>query len=129
MVKDYNKTILVVEDEEALRKAMSDKLTREGFKVLEAKDGEEGLETALKEHPDLTLLDIMMPKMDGLTVLSNLREDEWGKTAQVIIMTNLSESEKVSEAVVNGVYEYLVKSDVPLAEVVQKIKAKLGITD
>ncbi len=119
---------MIVEDETALRNALRDKIVREGFTVLEAKNGEEGLETALREHPDLILLDIVMPKMDGMTVLSKLREDAWGADAKVIILTNLSEVVKVSEAVARGSFSYLVKSDWKLDEVVAKMKEILAGT-
>jgi len=120
------KSILVVEDELSLQKVLRDKLTREGFSVLEAKDGKEGLETALLEHPDLILLDIIMPVMDGMTMLSLLRKDDWGKNANVILLTNLSEAEKVAASHAKGVYDYLVKSDWKLADVVKKVRERLS---
>lgn len=120
------KTILVVEDEISLRSALRDKLTREGFAILEAKNGEEGLGVSLREHPDLILLDIVMPVMDGMTMLKKLREDTWGKTAKVIILTNLSESVKVAEVMAQGSFDYLVKSDWKLEDVVKKVKERIG---
>ena len=78
------KKVLVVEDERTLRDALVKKLSKEEFTVLSAKDGKEGLDTALAEHPDLILLDILMPKMNGIEVLQKLREDEWGAKAKVI---------------------------------------------
>lgn len=118
--------ILIIEDESSLRNALRDKFTRDGFEVLEAKNGEEGLDVALREHPDLILLDIVMPKMDGMTMLTQLREDEWGKTARVITLTNLSDTEKVAEAIEHGSYEYLVKSDWKIEDVVATVRKKLG---
>ena len=122
---ENKKTILVVEDEISLLNALRDKLTRENFAVLEAKNGEEGLEVALREHPDLILLDIVMPKMDGMTMLRKLREDLWGKSAKVIILTNLSDNEKVAEALEQKSYEYLVKSDWKIEDVVAKVRERL----
>ncbi len=72
------KKILVVEDDVPELNALRDKFTREGFSILTAKNGEEGLAIALREHPDLILLDIIMPVMDGITMLVKLREDSWG---------------------------------------------------
>ena len=118
--------LLIVEDEISLCKVLRDKLTREGFSVLEAKDGKEGLETALVQHPDLILLDIIMPVMDGMTMLTELRKDEWGKNAKVIFLTNLSEAEKIAESHTKGVYDYLVKSDWKLSDVVKKVRERLG---
>jgi len=120
-----SKTILIVEDETSLRHALRDKLTRENFAVLEAKNGEEGLEVALREHPDLILLDIVMPKMDGITMLKKLREYLWGKSAKVIILTNLSDNEKVAEAMRQETFEYLVKSDWKIEDVVAKVRERL----
>ena len=123
---ENKKKILIVEDETSLRNALSDKLRLEGFIVLEAKNGEEGLDVALRDHPDLILLDIIMPKMDGLTMLKKLREDVWGKNTKVILLTNLSDNEKVSEALLQGSYDYLVKSDWKIGDVVAKIRARLS---
>jgi len=120
------KTVLVVEDEVALRSALHDKLIHENFAVLEAKNGEEGLEIALREHPHMILLDIIMPKMDGMTMLEKLREDKWGKYAKVIVLTNLTDSKKIMEAIKHGSFEYLVKSDWKLEDVMAKIRELLG---
>lgn len=120
-----NKKILIVEDDHALRAALRDKLARERFSVLEAKDGEEGLKVALDEQPDLILSDIVMPKMDGLTMISRLREDAWGKTAHVIMLTNLSDGESVSASLENAAFDYLVKSDWKLEDIVEKIRNQL----
>lgn len=117
--------ILIVEDETPLRNVLRDKLVREGFTVLEAKNGEEGLEAALRDHPDLILLDIVMPRMDGMTMLKKLRNDAWGAEAKVIILTNLSESAKVLEAMAQGSYNYLVKSDWKLEDVVVRVRETL----
>ena len=123
-----SKKILVVEDEAPMRSALCDKLVREGFITLEAKNGKEGLEIALKEHPDLILLDIVMPIMDGMAMLKKLREDQWGKSAYVIMLTNLSDSQKLSEAFTQGSFEYLVKSDWKIEAVIAKIRERLGLS-
>jgi len=120
-----NKKILIVEDEEPILRALVDKFTREGFETLEARNGEEGLEIALREHPDLILLDIIMPKMDGMTMLHKLREDTWGEQVPVIILTNLSEAEKMKEAMEAGVFDFLVKTNWRLEDVVKKVREKL----
>lgn len=124
---ENKKTILIVEDEDSLVGAVHDKLEEAGFATLRAKNGEEGLATALREHPDLVLLDILMPKMDGLEMLKKLREDVWGKKVEVIVLTNISGNEKVAEVLDNGAFEYLVKTDIKIEEVVAKVKQKLGV--
>lgn len=121
------KQILAVEDYPSTLRALVDKFTREGFDVLEARDGEEGLELALKEHPDLILLDLKMPKMDGITMLKNLQADDSSKDIPVIILTNLNELEKMAEALESEAYDYLVKTDWKLKDIVKKVKEKLGI--
>lgn len=122
---ESKKKVLIVEDEAPLRDVLRDKLAHENFAVLEAKDGEEGLEIALRDHPDLILLDIVMPRMDGMTMLAKLREDAWGAEVKVVILTNLSEVVKVSEAMARGSFDYLIKSDWKLEEVVEKVRNML----
>lgn len=118
-------TILIIEDEPALRKALTTKFRLEGFTVLEAKDGMDGLEQATEHHPDLLLLDIIMPRMDGLTMLKKLRADSWGSNVPVIILTNLSEFGSIADAVSEKAFDYLVKSDWKLADVVKMVKQRL----
>lgn len=128
MPGSLNKKILIVEDEAPLRNAVADILSFEGFTVFQAKNGQEGLDVALKEHPDLILLDLMMPVMDGLTMLEKMRQDlEWGKNAAVILLTNLNDPEKIAQATEAGSYDFLVKSDWNIEDVVKKIKARLGV--
>jgi two-component system, sensor histidine kinase and response regulator len=116
--------ILVVEDDKALRHALISKLTLEGCEVLHAEDGQQGLDIALQQHPDLIIVDIIMPIMDGLTMLEKLRQDEWGKTTQVIILSNLSDVEEVKEDD-KRTTEYLLKTEWNLEDLVTKIHKKL----
>ena len=120
---NHKKSILVVEDEVQLRGALRDFLVQNGFSVLEAGNGEVGLDVATQEHPDLILLDIVMPKMDGMTMLQLLRDDPWGKTVPVIILTNLSASdEKRNQSATELLPSfYLVKSDWKLENLLEKI--------
>ncbi len=130
MTKNQPK-ILVVEDEASLLRALSDKLTREGFAALEAKNGAEGLEVAWREHPDLILLDIIMPVMDGWTMFQKLRQNDWGKTVPVIVLTNLSadnDDQKARVANLEPAY-FLVKSDWKIDDLVLKIKEILGMKE
>ncbi|PLX28365.1 response regulator [Candidatus Parcubacteria bacterium] len=124
---EEKKIILVVEDEPSLVKAMSDKFDKEGFSVLLAHDGKKGLELALEHHPDILLLDIMMPKMGGIPMLEELRKDDWGKGVPVIVLTNLADTQTVSDVAERGVHDYLVKSDWKLEDIVEKVKEKLGM--
>lgn len=121
------KTVLAIEDDQIFAKILAKELREAGFNVLLAKDGKAGLETALKEHPDLTLLDIVLPGMDGIEVLKQIRTDKWGKSALVIMLTQLGTAEKIAEALESGPLEYLVKSDYTIPEVVQKVKTHFAL--
>lgn len=120
-------SVLVVENEKDLSEALVTVLAHEGFTVTVAEDGEEGLKIALRDKPDIILLDIMMPKMDGLTLLQYLRSDAWGKHANVIIMTAFDDVEKMQRATELGTPDYIVKTNVTLAAVVAKVREKLGV--
>jgi len=120
--------ILIIEDEEMLAKTMSERLVLEGFDVLIALDGIQGLQIALSEHPDLILLDLILPKLDGLSVLKKLRDDSWGHHAKIIILSNLSDPRGITKGVdigLNDVSLYLVKTDWSLDNMVAKIKERL----
>jgi len=123
--KQKNRKILIAEDEESMLHALTDTFNNAEFDVFGAKNGEEGLEIAFKEHPDVILIDILMPKMDGMTMLKKLRENEWGKNVPAIILTNLSDVEKIAEAVEDGICNYLVKTEWSLEEIVKKVKKLL----
>ena len=122
------KKILIVEDEIVVALPLLDTLKKEGFNVIKAKDGEEGLAVALKDRPDLILLDILMPKMDGLTMMKKLRaENEWGKTVPIILLTNLNpDSEEINKRIAEDVPAYyLVKTNWSMGDVIEKIKERL----
>lgn len=120
-----SKTILVIEDERTLREPLAAKLTAEGFTVLEASNGQEGLDMALRQHPDLLILDVVMPVMDGWTMLDALHQDAWGKTAQVIMLTNLDDPQTVLKSLHNGAPNVLVKVDWTITDLVEEIRQKL----
>lgn len=120
-----HKKVLIVEDEISLLKALVIKFRRNGFKVLTARNGEEGLKCALKERPDLILLDIIMPKMDGVTMLKKLRKDKKCLTIPVILLTNLGYDKEVEEAIKHGVTDFLVKTNWKIEDVIKKAKEKL----
>ncbi|MFA5877167.1 MAG: response regulator [Candidatus Paceibacterota bacterium] len=124
-------TILIVEDEISLRNALRDKFTREGFIVFDAKDGEIGLAVGIREQPQLILLDLMMPKMDGMTMLHKLRsENEWGKSVPVILLTNLGADDKtiMKEIEEDTRAYYLVKSNWSMDQMVEKVKETIALT-
>jgi len=118
--------ILIVEDEETQRHALRDNLLEKNFTILEAKDGIEGLEIALREHPDLILLDVRMPNMDGITMMHELRKDKWGKKASIIILTNYDTSDSQLLQITEDLPSYyLMKADTPLDKILEKIEQEL----
>ena len=119
------KKILFIEDESALQKTFGDILKNKGYEVIKALDGESGLRSAKKERPDLILLDLILPKMDGFEVLKGLKASEETKNIPVIILTNLEETEDIQKALELGATTYLVKSSYTLEEVVKKIEKAL----
>ncbi len=123
-----NKTILVAEDEQAMLKTLSKKIENAGYNVLEATDGEEAISLAMEHQPNLVLLDILMPKVDGLSAAKKIREDErWGKYVSIILLTNLSDSASMEEAAKMNV-DFLVKIDWRLDDIITLINNKLDIT-
>jgi len=121
-----DKKILIVEDEPSLLKVMYNKFTVEGYIVLKANNGKEGLKLALKEKPHLILLDIDLPIMNGLEMLKDLRKHKDCKNTEVIIITNYENSDMVADTMLFGVHEYLVKSDWRLEDIVKTVKNKIG---
>ena len=119
------KKVLVIEDELNLCKSIEEILSAEGYTVVTASDGEEGLRLAVSETPDLVLLDLILPKKDGFSVLKELRENEATSKIPVIVLSNLGEMEDVGRVLELGANRYLVKTDYKLAEVVEKVKETL----
>ena|SRR3989344_6464394 len=128
-MNDVKRKVLVIEDEGPLREILMDELKEKlDVEVFGAKNGKVGLEEALAKHPDIILLDLVMPTMDGMTMLDELRKDAWGKTAHVLILTNLeNDIEKTTKAVGHNVYEYIVKTRWSLIDVVKRVKEKLEL--
>jgi DNA-binding response OmpR family regulator len=120
------KKVLFVEDEFALQKSIGGFLEKEGYKIIKAMDGEEGLRLAKEELPDLILIDIILPKLDGLKVLEKIKEEEKTKSIPVIILTNLEGTENVQKALELGATTYLVKSNYTLEEIVKKVNKALA---
>jgi len=119
-------TILIIEDEQTVLKAISIALEDAGFQVASAIDGESGERQAKENPPDLILLDIILPRKNGLDVLKALKVQEATKHVPVILLTNLSDTETVSEGVRLGARGYLVKANYSLDEVVAKVKEVLN---
>jgi len=121
------KKILIVEDEANLLDVLGDEFTVSGFEVFKAHDGEEGYKLALEKHPDLILIDVLMPKMDGITMFKNLRKHEALKNIPGIILTNLNDTQTIQDAIESGAYDFLVKSDWEPKSLVKRVQEKLGL--
>lgn len=126
-MSDNNYKILLVEDDAALAMAYKERLESEGFVVEHVPNGEDALSAAVKFRPSLILLDIMMPKISGFDVLDILRNTPDTTNIKIIILSALSQPKDVERAKSIGADDYLVKSDVVVADVVQKIKYHLGM--
>ena len=120
------KKILLVEDDPLLVKMYTAKFEKEGFDVIFAEDGEDGLKKALSENADILLLDVMMPKLSGIDMLSKLRADPKGKSIPVIVFSNLSQEEEAKKALELGAKEYLIKANLTPSQVLEKIKKYLN---
>ena len=118
--------ILIVEDETAISRILKDELENRKYAVFVAGDGQQGLDIAFKEHPDMILMDVSMPVMDGITALKKLREDAWGKTAKVLLLTNSGKMENVAAAAELNSAGYLIKSDWDMEKVVEKVQSMLS---
>lgn len=123
---EIKKKILVVEDDNVYRKMLCEELSSLGFDLLSTDDGEEGLAKAIAEHPDLILLDLILPGLDGISFIKEIRKDEWGKKARIIVLTNYSSNEKIAEILEAGVHDYMDKS-VSAEEIKKSVRQKLNL--
>lgn len=116
------KKILIIEDESSLQKTLGESLTQEGYKIIAALNGEIGLKIATKEKPDLVLLDLILPKMNGFDVLKALKSNPETKSIPVIVLTNLEDIKDIEKVLELGATTYLVKANYSLEEITDKIK-------
>jgi DNA-binding response OmpR family regulator len=110
----------------ALLELLNSQLVQEGYEVIKAANGKQGLRKAVEENPDIILLDIKMPVMDGLEMINLLRKKEAGKKIKVIMLTNVDPDSEITGKVINGqpLY-YFIKSDIKIKELLEKIKELL----
>ncbi len=117
--------ILLIEDEEMLANMYETKFKNEGFNIRKALDGETGLRMAIEDKPDIILLDIIMPKLDGFSVLKKIKENDKIKNVPVVLLTNLGQDEDIKKGQTLGAAGYLVKANLTPIEVVNKVKEYL----
>lgn len=118
--------ILFIEDEPALQKTLGNFLRERGYQMVSALDGESGLRLVKSEHPDLVLLDLILPRLHGLEVLKAMSDDPKLRAIPAIVLTNVESSQSVEQAVELGARAYLVKTSYTLDEVLEKIKSVLS---
>ena len=114
--------VLLVEDDISLSRMYEKKFTSEGYETMTAFDGLEGLEKATKEKPDLVVLDIMMPKLDGIAVFKKMRSNPTTFKIPVLMLTNFDQEDAVFECFKLGALDYLIKSEVTPQKVVTKVE-------
>jgi DNA-binding response OmpR family regulator len=119
------KTILIIEDDKFLRDLITQKLIKEGFEVSEAVDGEEGIKKVKEEKPDLVLLDLILPGIDGFEVLSQMKKEPTLVSIPVIILSNLGQKDDMEKGLKMGAIDYLIKAHFTPGEIIDKIKAAL----
>jgi DNA-binding response OmpR family regulator len=123
----WQKKILIIEDDLVLQKSLKEYLSSEGFEIECASDGEEGIQKAIAEKPDLILLDIILPKKDGYEVLQEVKANPEISHIPVVLLTNLDGITDVEKALELGATTYLVKADYKLEEVTEKVKEILNV--
>jgi DNA-binding response OmpR family regulator len=119
------KKILIVEDDKFLRDLINQKLTKEGYETSEAIDGEEGVKIVKEVKPDLVLLDLILPGIDGFEVLAKIKGDPGTSSIPVIILSNLGQKEDVEKGLKLGAVDYLIKAHFTPGEIIDKIKGAL----
>lgn len=119
--------ILFVEDDPLILKIYTTRLTADGYQVITAENGEEGLAKAQADVPDLVVLDVMMPKMDGFAVLEKLRSNEQFRTIPILLYSNLGQEEEIARAKQMGATDFIVKANISPTEMVNVIKQHLRV--
>lgn len=114
------KKILIIEDDKFLRELISQKLGKEGYEIMEAVDGEEGMESVEKEKPDLILLDLILPGIDGFEVLARIKQDS--SAPPVVVLSNLGAKDDIDRGLKMGAEDYLIKAHFTPTEIINKVK-------
>jgi len=121
------KRILICEDEPDMRGLLQSMIESADYEVITAEDGQKGLDLAIKERPDMILLDLVMPKLSGFEVLEKLRYDPVTQEIPVIILSNLGQEKEVNKGKALGAVDYLIKADVHLTEILDKIGKHIDV--
>jgi len=124
-MEKIDKKILIVEDDADFLSILQIKFTSEGFSVVTAENGEDGVSVAEKEKPDLILSDVLLPQMNGIEMAEKIKKS--GNGALIVFLTNIKDTEHINSARKLGNLDYLIKSDIRISDIVDKVKAKLGL--
>lgn len=119
------KKVLVIEDEPDIREAIVEALSETNIITYSAENGQQGLRVALEEKPDMILLDLVMPIMDGHEFLKQLRLDPWGRSAKVITLTSMDDVNSIASAHKGDIEDYIIKSHNSLKEILSKVRLSL----
>lgn len=120
------KKILIIEDDKFLRELISQKIQKEGYDIAEAVDGEKGIKGVKDAKPDLVLLDLILPGIDGFEVLSRIKADPETSKIPVIILSNLGQKEDIDRGLKMGAIDYMIKAHFTPAEIINKVRGILG---
>lgn len=126
LMTSNKRTVLIIDDDKQLLSVLSLKFEQTGYNVVGAKDGREGIEVALKNRPDIILLDLRMPNLDGQGFLKLLRKDSWGKKVPVIVLTNSDSGHTIYLNIKDSVQGYFVKAEVSLKEIEDAVHKHIG---
>lgn len=121
-----SKRVLIIEDEIDIREALAEVIAEAGYEVRTAENGETGLATALEYFPDLIMLDINMPVMDGQEMLTRLRQDTWGRDAKVMMLTAMDDPRSIVTAHAGNIVDYVIKAQHSLDEIIEKVLVALS---
>jgi CheY-like chemotaxis protein len=124
-MEPQKKTVLLLEDDQSIRELYALALINAGLHIVMAENGQDGVRIALEKHPDLILLDIDMPIMNGYDAATAIRNDAWGQSVPIIFLTNRSDPRDEAHAALQEPEHYIVKADTPMKQVVDEIVAAI----
>lgn len=115
-----------MEDEASVASVLASSLEQSGYTVLVAGDGAVGLKMALEHHPQVILADIILPVMSGIEMIREIRKDDWGKQAEIMVLTNVSDNATLEAALSQNALFYIVKGDSTMEDIIEKVKARIA---
>lgn len=119
-----DKKILIIEDNESYSSVLVQKFTLEKFQIFTAKDGQEGIAKAQESNPDIILVDLLLPKMNGIQVIQEIRKNDWGKSIPFLVLTNLNPDDEIMQNInLNKPADYLIKPEATLGDILEKVKS------